>query len=79
MYMEGGVGLIYTTQHTYEQSTQFNFTSELGGGIYLFLNKNKTTALTVGYRFRHFSNASIKHPNNGVDTHSITAGISFFK
>ena len=74
-YFEGGLGMVYLTQHTIEQSTQFNFTDQAGVGITFFLKKN--LGLSLGYRFRHISNASIKEPNNGINTDSAICGISF--
>jgi len=75
-YIEGGTGFMYTTQHTREQSTQWNFTSQAGLGFYYFLRED--LALNIGYRYRHFSNLSIKHPNSGVDIHNGIVGISWF-
>ncbi len=75
-YVEGGVGLIYMTQHTREQSTQFNFTQTVGAGITYFIKKDLN--LSLGYRYRHLSNASIKSPNKGIDSNSIICGIAFF-
>lgn len=74
-YVEAGLGVVYLTQHTREQSTQFTFTDQAGLGITYFLKKNLSVSL--GYRFRHISNASIKHPNSGIDTDSIICGFSF--
>ncbi len=75
-YVEGGVGIIYTTQHTYEQSTQYNFLSQAGVGLQFFLNKK--LALTGGYRFRHMSNAGIDSPNRGINYHFALLGLSYF-
>ena len=74
-YIEGGCGLIYLTQDISQQATRFNFTSQLGAGITYFLKKNLN--LSIGYRYRHVSNASIKRPNNGIDTNCVIGGISF--
>ncbi|MDD5155578.1 MAG: acyloxyacyl hydrolase [Candidatus Omnitrophica bacterium] len=74
-YFKGGAGLIYITQHTREQSTQFNFVEYAGCGIHYFFNKN--TAFTVEGRYRHLSNASIKQPNKGIDTYFFLAGLSY--
>jgi len=74
-YLEAGLGGLYYTQHTYEQGTQFNFSEQGGGGVSFFLTKNKV--LSLGYRFRHFSNADIKAPNKGIDSEEILCGISF--
>ena len=73
-YVKGGVGMIYISQHTLEQSTQFNFISQLGLGFHYFINKDQ--ALTLEYRFRHLSNASIKQPNSGIDNHFYLFGIA---
>lgn len=73
-YIEGGSGLIYLTQHTREQSTQFNFVDQGGVGLsYLFKDN---LSLNVGYRFRHISNASIKEPNSGINSDMILCGVS---
>lgn len=76
LYAEGGVGLLYTTQHTYEQATQFNFNEQFGAGISFFFAENKS--FNVGYRYRHFSNAGIEEPNAGVDMRMILTGISIY-
>jgi hypothetical protein len=74
-YFKGGLGMVYITQHTREQSTQFNFVEYVGGGIhYLF---NKTTALTLEGRYRHLSNAAIKHPNKGITSYFVLIGLSY--
>jgi len=75
-YIEGGTGLLYTTQHFEEQSTHLNSIVQGGVGFQYFFRKS--TSLDVGYRFRHFSNAGIKKPNEGIDTQAILIGISFF-
>ena len=74
VYIEGGAGAMYTSQHTAEQGTQFNFTEQVGCGVYYFFSKNK--AINLGYRYRHFSNCDIKSPNKGVDMDGFLAGIS---
>ena len=75
-YVEAGVGMIHLTQQMIEQSTQFNFTQHVGGGISYFLRDN--IALSAGYRYRHLSNASIKKPNNGIDNSGFICGVSVF-
>jgi len=72
-YVKGGVGMIYTSQHTREQATQFNFVEIVGAGLHYFFNKK--TAFTLEGRFRHLSNAGIDSPNNGIDTYIINLGI----
>lgn len=75
-YIEGGIGMVYTTQHTHEQGTQFNFLPQVGGGLQFFLNKN--LALTGGYRYRHLSNAGMSDDNSGINHHFILVGLSYF-
>ncbi|UCD15777.1 MAG: acyloxyacyl hydrolase [Candidatus Omnitrophota bacterium] len=75
-YVKGGLGVLFMTQHTREQSTQYNFLPQAGGGIHFFLKE--TIALSCEYRYRHLSNASFKSPNKGIDTNLILCGISFF-
>jgi len=75
-YIEGGIGVVYTTQHTHEQGTQFNFLPQVGGGLQFFLNKN--LALMGGYRYRHLSNAGISDDNSGINHHFLLVGLSYF-
>jgi len=75
-YIEGGIGMVYTTQHTHEQGTQFNFLPQVGGGLQFFLNKN--IALTGGYRYRHLSNAGMSDDNSGINHHFVLVGMSYF-
>jgi hypothetical protein len=74
-YIKAGVGMSYMTIHTREQATQFNFIDTGGAGIHYFFNKN--TAFTLEGRYRHLSNAGIDHPNSGINTAFILAGISY--
>lgn len=74
-YFKGGVGFVYTTQHLRAQGTQFDFNEYAGVGGHYFFQKN--IALTLECRYRHLSNADIKQPNWGVDSHFIVAGISY--
>jgi len=74
-FILGGVGMVYMTEHTIEQSTQFNFIEQAGLGIHYFFRKN--IALTVEGRFRHLSNAGMRTPNTGINTQFVLTGISF--
>lgn len=76
VYLEGGLGMLFTSQHIYEQSTQFNFSEQAGGGISYLFSKNK--AINFGYRYRHFSNIGIKEPNHGINMDYFLCGISLF-
>ncbi len=74
-FILGGVGIDYMTQHTHSQSTQFNFIEQAGLGMHYFFQKR--IAFTLEGRYRHLSNAGIKHPNTGINTQFIVAGISY--
>ena len=74
-FILAGPGIVYMTQHTREQSTQFNFTEQAGIGMHYFFRKN--IAFTLEGRFRHLSNSGIKYPNTGINTQFVVAGISY--
>lgn len=74
-FILAGPGMVYMTQHTREQSTQFNFIEQAGMGIHYFFRQN--VAFTLEGRFRHLSNSSIKYPNRGINTQFVIAGISY--
>jgi len=71
-YVRGGSGVILLTQETEEQSTLFNFASQMGYGLSCEI---KDIDIFVEYRNRHVSNASIKHPNDGLDSYIWLVGI----
>jgi opacity protein-like surface antigen len=75
-YLIGGGGVMYITQHTREQSLQWGFTPQFGTGVTYFLKKNM--AVNLEYRRRHFSNASIKQPNSGINADMFMVGFSWF-
>lgn len=76
VFLEGGLGMLYMTQHTVEQGTQYNFLPQAGAGLQYFITPR--LALTGSYRFRHLSNAGITDRNSGINAHMVLAGISFF-
>ncbi len=75
-YLEFGLGMLYTTQHTIEQGSQFNFTTQPGLGMLFFFNKSY--AMSFGYRFRHVSNAGTASPNRGLDFNTAVIGLTHF-
>lgn len=75
-YAEGGIGALYMSQHTREQATQYNFLPQAGAGVQYFIKEN--VSINAGYRYRHLSNASLKHPNKGIDVHMFLIGTSVF-
>lgn len=75
-YIWNGGGVMYITQHLHEQSTQYSFTPQGGAGFSYFLDKNK--ALNAEYRYRHFSNANLKLPNDGMNQGFISMGLTWY-
>ena len=73
-YIKFGAGPAYITQHTREQSTQFNFVDSAGAGFSWYLNKE--ISIDLEYRYRHLSNASVDKPNNGIDANTFLVGFS---
>ncbi|HEY9279893.1 MAG TPA: acyloxyacyl hydrolase [Eoetvoesiella sp.] len=68
-YIEAGVGpTVFTRTHFADEtiSTAFQFGNHIGVGAYL------SESSRVGLRFSHFSNASIKRPNPGLDVLQLT-------
>ena len=75
-YFKGGLGILYMSQHTREQGSQYNFLPQAAVGFHFFLKEN--VALSCEYRYRHLSNNGFKDPNGGIDVEMGLAGISFF-
>jgi opacity protein-like surface antigen len=75
-YVLGGGGMAYITLDTREEATQWGFTPQIGTGITYFLQKD--LALNMEYRYRHFSNANIKEPNEGINVNMFLFGFSWY-
>ena len=74
-YAKIGVGLLYMTQHTDEQGTQFNFLEQGCIGAHYYFTKKM--ALTGECRFRHVSNSGIGDPNKGINSLFFLLGIAY--
>ena len=59
-------------------ATQFNFTAQLGGGVQLFTSSRRT-AIDLGYKYHHISNANLGNQNPGMDSHMLFVGVSLFR
>ena len=66
----------YISVNTTTQANGFNFSTAAGAGFYFLLTRN--IALNCGYRYRHMSNADLKLPNGGINSHIGLLGVSFF-
>lgn len=76
IYFLGSVGPHYISAVTEDQANGFIFSDMAGAGIYY--NLTDDSAINVGYRFRHMSNAEIKDPNEGIDSNFVVIGYSIF-
>ena len=76
-FVAASIGFLYFEDDVpAPRSSRFNFTPELGLGVQLFFTPK--TAVTLGYKLHHMSNANTGGSNPGVDSHVIYAGFSFF-
>jgi opacity protein-like surface antigen len=72
----GAVGISETDIGRPDLSTRFEFNVQPGFGVHCFLTESM--ALTVEYRWLHFSNAGIKQPNQGTNTQMFLLGLAWF-
>lgn len=74
-YVEAGIGAHYLSDiydnNDRQFSTHFQFGDHIGVG-YVFSNN-----LDIGLKIQHFSNGSIKQPNDGTNFAVLSAGYSF--
>jgi hypothetical protein len=75
-YILASTGPHYISVVTEDQANRFNFADLVGCGLYYFFSPH--SAINVGYRFRHISNAGLAMPNDGIDTQFMTVGYSVF-
>lgn len=76
VYVLGSVGPHLITVQTKDQANGLVFFDTVGAGFAFFLTKQ--AAINLEYRFRHVSNAGIKEPNGGIDSHIVAIGYSLF-
>jgi hypothetical protein len=75
-FLEGGAGLMVSTDRLQGQGSSFNFTPQVGAGFHYFFTRE--WAFTSAYRFWHLSNARTASPNAGVNVHSFLVGLAYF-
>lgn len=72
-YIEGGIGLAYIDEYqigSRNLATNFQFEDRIGAGARIGM-------FDMNFRYMHYSNASIKQPNDGIDIWMFTAAIQF--
>ena len=77
-FLTSGGGFLYFNHRMFGTTQQFNFTAQLGGGVQLFTSSRRT-AIDLGYRCHHISNANLGNQNPGLDSHMLFVGLSLFR
>jgi lipid A 3-O-deacylase len=66
LYLEAGIGAIYTDYRVHDQAYRHNFNPQLGIGTEV--RQLDGTTLFVAMRLHHVSNGGINHDNQGVNS-----------
>ena len=75
-YINGTAGMIYfTDQVPVKGSSQFNFAVGWGAGIQIWHGKDRL--ISLGYKFKHISNANSSDTNPGADSNLIYVGYNW--
>jgi hypothetical protein len=77
-FLTSGGGFLFFNHRMFGTTQQFNFTAQLGGGVQLFTSSRRT-AVDLGYKYHHISNANLANQNPGLDSHMLFVGLSFFR
>ena len=75
-YILAGSGFHYISYDSHCQSNGFNFNDNLGTGFYIYTTHS--SAINLGFRFRHISNANTRMPNDGINSFLFMLGYSVF-
>jgi len=76
VHVNGGF-LYFNKAVPIEDSGQFAFVGEAGGGVRIFTSEHR--AVNIGLRFHHISNGNTSGANRGLNQFVIYAGFSIFK
>jgi Lipid A 3-O-deacylase (PagL) len=76
VHVNGGF-LYFNKSMPIEDSGQFQFVGEAGGGVRIFTTEKR--AVSIGVRFHHISNGDRHGANRGLNNFVIYAGFSVFK
>lgn len=74
---KGGIGLLYATQPVPAGVTKHNFSLMADFGV--DITTSDRSAIFLGYRFHHVSNASTGELNPGINVNSLVFGLSFYR
>jgi Lipid A 3-O-deacylase (PagL) len=74
-YFEAGAGFLVGDTALHQTDCDVNFLVQGGPGLLVVLSDR--TALTVGYRFQHVSNASLCAFNPGINSSALYLGVNY--
>ncbi len=66
LYIDGGAGILWTTNEVPNSGSSFNFTPQVGGGATIRIADE--SHLMLGVRWHHISNADLYEKNPGRDS-----------
>jgi lipid A 3-O-deacylase len=75
-FVEGGVGFALTDIGGPSLGGKLQFSPQGGAGVYWFMKRD--LALAAQHRFIHYSNASLRSPNVGINQHVFLVGLTRF-
>jgi hypothetical protein len=75
-FLQAGFGVWHSNLDMHNFPNDFNFCSQGGGGLQYFIKKDM--AIQWEYRLQHFSNASLKDNNAGLNLSNFWIGCAYF-
>jgi hypothetical protein len=72
-YLEMGSGPMWASRRVPAATSRFNFITQTGFGVVVY--PQRTSALVIGYRFAHISNAGYAPRNPGLNVSSLLIGV----
>jgi predicted porin len=74
-FIGGTVGIALSDIDDADATGKFQFNQQVGGGVRYFFDKS--TAVTLDYAIWHVSNAGLAEPNDGVNAHIFSLGLTW--
>ncbi len=75
-FVEGGGGVSFASHRVPQEGTNFNFLTQIGLGFQYAISPR--AALSLAWRYHHFSNADISPPNPSLNSSLFFVGFSYF-
>jgi lipid A 3-O-deacylase len=76
-FVEFGVGAHLLSKTSVSDERQFSTSFQFGSLVGIGARFGNKDAFEISYRYQHLSNASIKHPNNGINFNILRVGYWF--